>query len=111
MWKNDQLVDPRRGHSWQARGAAVWTRRSSRIRGKTMGAWLAVSPRRTIKSSYTCVLLFTLFSIISVDSSVSPDVHATHRGLVPIVITSKTNGYVGRSGPESRWCLCYRCVS
>ena len=38
-----------------------------------MGSWLAVFPHRTIKSSYTCVLLFMQFFIISADSSVSPD--------------------------------------
>ena len=58
MWVKDELVDARRGHSWQARGAAVWARGSSRMRGTTTGAWLAVFPRRTIKSSYTCILLF-----------------------------------------------------
>ena len=49
--------------------------------------------------------LFRYLSIISVDVSVSSDTPATHRILVPIVITSETNRYVGRSGPESR-CRC-----
>ena len=52
-----QLVDPTRGLSWQARGAEVWARESSCVGGTTMEAWLAVFPRRAIKSSYRCVIL------------------------------------------------------
>ena len=73
-----------------------------------MGAWLAVFPCPTINSSvYLCYDLNIYLSIVSVDLSASPDIQATSRGVVPIVIKPKRNGYVGRNGPESRCCCLY----
>ena len=31
MGIKDELVDPRRGHSWEARGAAVWAARGKAL--------------------------------------------------------------------------------
>ena len=50
-----------------------------------------------------------IYIMFSIDLSVRPETHATHRGLVLIFITSKTNDYVVGSGPWPRCCcLCYR---
>ena len=58
MWIKDQLVDPRRGHSWQARGAAVWTRRSSR-KGKNDGGLVSRLPTPYNKVQlYMCPIIY-----------------------------------------------------
>ena len=67
-----------------------------------MGAWLAVFPCRTINSAI--YLAYGLSIIYLSFRSIYPLALTlrTH-GLVPIVITSNTNGYVSRSGPR---CCC-----
>ena len=76
-----------------------------------MGAWLNVFSCPTMDSAkhlYCDLCTIIYLSIVSVGLSVGPDTHATHSGLVHIVIISTAGGYVGRSGPGSRCCcLCY----
>ena len=59
------------------------------MKGTAMGAWIAILPCPTI-NSYSFVLCHIyVLSIVPVFFSVSPDTHAAHRDLVPLVNTSE----------------------
>ena len=77
MWIKHQVVDPRRSHSWKARGAAVWMRGSSRIGRHNDGGLVSRIPLSNNKVQlYMCPMIYMAYlSIISVHLSVSPDTH------------------------------------